>query len=296
MSGPGWKRSLALPAAVRLLWHESEPHPRDIPLEELYADLCFPRPEGSLPYLVANMVMTQNGEAAVQGRASTIGTPVDGIVLTRVRSAADALLTGSGTVVAEDVTAALPASEAARRKGSGRPPSLLAAVLAGRLDWDDRVLSRRFFTDPGFQRLIITGEHAPPDAVRRLKARGLEVARVRSTPEGQPDPLAALELLAGRGARVVVSEGGPRLLGSLLRARLVREYFLTTSPFATGDPGAPRPVAGPVTRGDGPLLLERISRYEQEFRDPATGARLIESYDRFRVVYPEQALAGSGAK
>jgi len=291
VSSPGWKRALALPDAVRLVWHESEPHPRDVAIADLYTDLTFPPPSAGLPYLVANMVMTQNGEAAVDGKAATIGTRVDGLVLTRLRVATDAVLTGVGTIVAEDVTAVLPEAEAARRAASGRPPRLLVAVLASRLAWAPEVLSRRLFTDPRFDRLVICGDGAPAEDVRRVEAHGVEVTRVASASDGRPDPAAALRALGTRGVRSLVSEGGPRVLASLFRARLTREYFLTTSPFAIGGDDAPRPLAADV---GGPVLLSRISRIEQAFADPTTGAPLVESYDRFRVVYPE-ATPGAGA-
>ncbi len=295
MNGAGWKRSLTLPTAVRLLWHESEPHPRDVPIGEFYTRLAFPDPSGPLPYLVANMVMTLNGEATVGGKAATIGTPVDGLALTRLRAAADAVLSGVGTVLAEDVTAVLPEAEIARRTAAGRPARLRAAVLASSLAWDDGVLSRRYFTDDRFDRLVITGARAAAAAVRRIQDRGIEVVRVASGPDGRPDPEAALRLLGERGARVVVNEGGPRILAGLLRARLVREYFLTLSPLVTGDPEALRPIGGGVTTGDRPVLLARVSRYEHAFQDPATGVGLVEAYERFRVVYPSQASPAGGA-
>ncbi len=284
--GPGWKRSLRLPASVRLAWHASEPHPRDVPIAGFYADLEFPAAPGALPYLVVNMVMTLNGEATIGGKAVTIGTPVDALALTRLRTAADALLSGAGTLLAEDVTAVLPEAASARRAASGRTPRLLASILASGVAWGPEVLSRRFFTDPRFDKLVITGERAVPADIRRVEAAGVEVVRVASDPSGRPDAAAALRLLAARGARIVLSEGGPRVLASLLRARLVREYFLTTSPCATGDPLALRPIAQDVTGTGRPLLLERVSRYEHAFQDPETGARLAESFDRFRVVYP----------
>jgi len=291
MNSPGWKRTLVLPDTVRLVWHESEPHPRDVAIGDLYADLTFPAPSAGLPYLVANMVMTQNGEAAVDGKAASIGTRVDGLVLTRLRVATDAVLTGVGTIAAEDVTAVLPDAEAARRVASGRPRRALVAVLASRLAWAPEVLSRRLFTDPRFDRLVICGSGASLEDVRRVEARGVEVIRVASSPDGRPDPAAALRALGARGIRSVVSEGGPRVLASLFRARLAREYFLTTSPFAVGGEDAPKPLAADV---GGPVLLSRISRIEQAFTDPTTGASLVEAYERFRVVYPE-APRGAGA-
>lgn len=286
MSGAGWKRSLPLPTAVRLVWHESEPYPRDVPIADLYTWLEFPSPRGPLPYLIANMVMTLNGEATVDGKATTIGTPVDGLVLTRLRAQADVVLSGVGTVLAEDFTAVLPDADAARRTAAGRSPRLLATVLATSLGWDAGALSRRFFTDPRFDRLVITGARAAAEDIRRLEDRGIEVARVASAADGRPDPAAALHLLGERGARLVVSEGGPRILSGLVRARLVREYFQTMSPLATGAADALRPITGDVTIEDRPVLLSRVSRYEYTFDDPTSGARLVEAYERFRVVYP----------
>lgn len=291
--GPGWKRTVPLPAAVRLVWHESEAFPQDVPIGALYADLEFPAPSHGLPYLVANMVMTQNGEAAAAGKAFPIGTPVDGLALTRLRVATDATLTGIGTVLAEDVTAVLPEVEAARRVAAGRPPRVLVAVMTSALAFGSETLSRRLFTDPRFDRVVVTSERAAADDVRRVQARGIDVIRVAPSPDGRPDPAAALRALGQRGLRSVVCEGGPRLLTSLLRARLVREYFLTTAPFVSGDAEAPRPVPGPL---DGPVLLSRVSRIEHAFRDPATRAPLVEALDRFRVVYSEASPpAGANA-
>jgi hypothetical protein len=130
MTPPDWKRTVPLPTTVRLAWHASESFPRLVPLDDLYDSLGWPVGSGDVPYLVANMVMTQNGEATIDGKASPIGTAVDGLVLTRLRRAADAVLSGSGTLVHDDVTAALPEAEARRRAAEGRSPRQLVAVVA----------------------------------------------------------------------------------------------------------------------------------------------------------------------
>ncbi len=286
MVRPSWKRSLPLPPSVRLVWHETEAYPREVPTGELYAHLEFPPSAGPLPYVVGNMIMTQNGEATVEGKSVTIGTRVDGFVLTRLRAATDAVLMGAGTLAAEDITGVLPDAEAARRTAAGRPPRLLIAVLASQLAWADDTLSRRFFTEPRFDKVILTGEAARPEHIRRVEARGVEVVRVPSDSAGRPDIAKALGILAARGVRCVVSEGGPRVLASLFHARAVREYFLTTSPLVTGSSRAPRPI-GELSDREEALLLSRVSRYEYAFQDPRTLARLVEAYDRFRVVYPE---------
>jgi riboflavin biosynthesis pyrimidine reductase len=289
VNGAGWKRAVPLPSSVRLVWHTTEPYPRDVPLDELYARIDVPPgPDALVPPVIANMVMTQNGEATIDGKASPIGTAVDRFALGRLRTSADVLLSGAGTMLAEDVTAVIPETDAGRRIAAGRAPRLLAALLATDVAWDDAVLSRRFFTDPRFDRLVITGSRPRVEDVRRLEARGVEVLRVQAGPDGRPIARAAVAALGARGARLVLTEGGPRVLASMLRGRLIVDYFLTTSPLVTGDPRALLPVAADVTAAGRPLLLSRLSRYEYAFRDPATGAALIEAYDRFRVVYPPQ--------
>jgi riboflavin biosynthesis pyrimidine reductase len=285
-SGAGWKRALSLPPTVRLVWHAAEPHPRGVPLDEFYARLDVPAGPDGLPPVIANMVMTQNGEATIDGKAAPIGTPVDRFVLGRLRTSADVLLSGAGTMLAEDVTATFPEADAPLRTAAGRGQRLLAALLATNLAWSDDVLARRFFTDARFDRLIITGDRATPDHVRRIEALNVEVLRVDAGSGGRPSVRAALRALGKRGARLVLTEGGPGVLASLLRERLVVDYFLTTSPLVTGEASALRPVGGDVTADGRPLLMSRVSRYEYGFRDPDTGAQLVEAYDRFRVVYP----------
>jgi len=268
------------------MWHVTEPHPRDVPLDEFYARIDAPPRRDGLPAVIGNMVMTQNGEATIDGKASPIGTPVDRFVLGRLRTSVDVLLSGTGTLLAEDVTAVMPEAEAARRVAAGRNPRLLVALVATELAWDDQVLAKRFFTDARFDRLILTGTRATPAHIRRVEALGVEVVRVDAGSDGRPDVRAALRALGARGARLVLTEGGPRVLASLLRERLVGDYFLTTSPLVTGDQHAHRTIGAEVTANGSPLLLSRVSRYEYAFSDPATGASLIEAYDRFRVVYP----------
>ena len=284
---PDWRRSVPLPPTVRLSWHEANPSPRDIPLNDLYASLVFPRTAGVWPYVVANMVMTQNGEATVRGKATTIGTAVDGLALTRLRSAVDAVISGSGTLLRDDVTAALPEPVAAARQAAGRSARLLAVVFASTLNWGADVFSQKFFTDRRFDKMIVTGDRPRVDEIRAVESRGVEVVRVAASPSGRPDVGGGLEALTARGVRQAVCEDGPHFLPSLFAARAVHEYFLTTSPLATGEPQVPRPISGSVAQGpNGAVFLSLLSRVEHTFRDPETGANLIEALERFRVAYP----------
>lgn len=296
MSRPDWKRTVPLPPTVRLAWHEADPFPRDIPLDAFYRSLGIPASHGSPPYMVANMVMTQNGEATVEGKATTIGTAVDGVALARVRSAVDAVVSGVGTLIHDDVTAGLPEAEVQRRIAQGRAPRLLAVVVASSLRWDAGVFARRFFGDSRFDKLVVVGGGAGPAETRAVERHGVEVLRVPSGPTGRPQIDAVMRALAARGVRSAVCEGGPRFLPSLFAARVLREYFLTTSPMLTGEEQAPKPVRGAVSADGSPVFLSRMSRHEHEFQDPGTGAGLMESFERFRVIYPEDSAARTSVR
>jgi 5-amino-6-(5-phosphoribosylamino)uracil reductase len=232
------------------------------------------------------MVMTQNAEATVLGKAFTIGTAVDALAMTRLRVAADAVLSGSGTLVHDDVTAVLPFDAAQMRVAAGKPPRLLVAVVASSVAFGADTLARAYFRQSGFDKLILTAPGAAPAAVEAVAQRGVDVEAVATGPDGRPSVRAVLEALYRRGIRSIVCEGGPRFLASLFAAHLVHEYFLTTAPILTGRPDAPRAVAGAVAPENAPLLLARLSRYEHPFQDPDSGARLVEAFDRFRLIYP----------
>ncbi len=75
-------------------------------------------------------------------------------------------------------------------------------------------------------------------------------------------PAGALaHLRAEHGVRVLLCEGGPSLLHSLLGEGLVDELFLTLAPVVVGDDSQPRIVAGgPLPGGARELGLRWVLR------------------------------------
>ena len=244
-----------LPAALRLIYHRDEPAPRDVPLEHVYADLTFP-PREPLPFVALNMVQTLDGAAAIGGRAWTIGTAVDHYLYRTLHGAVDAVLAGAGTLRAEDVVAGTHPHLRARRKAAGLPPTPTAVVLTAASSFDETVFGKRFFTGRGYPSLLLTTERARPADIDRVRALDVEVAVVATGDAGLVDIQAALRYLAARGMRRVLAEGGPRLATALLRQGLVDELFLTLTVRLSGDPAAPRILAGEAA-----IALDPISVY-----------------------------------
>src|SRR5262249_52353112 len=121
------------------------------------------------------------------------------------------------------------------------------------------VLSGSGLIDPGHPALEANALVLTTDAgASRL---GADVPTVSLGAGSELDARASFELLRARAARVILSEGGPRALGSLLAAGLVDELFLTVSPLLVGRSGLDERLAlveGTDLLEDGPLGAELL--------------------------------------
>jgi diaminohydroxyphosphoribosylaminopyrimidine deaminase/5-amino-6-(5-phosphoribosylamino)uracil reductase len=147
-----------------------------------------------------------------------------------LRASHDAIMVGSGTVLADDplLTCRLPGLE-------GRSPVRV-------------VLDRRQRIPPG-ARLVATARRAPtwlltsPDADPARRARlidhGVVVIDVPPDPAGGLDLAAALTALGERGLTRLLVEGGAQLAAALLRARLVDRLSWFHAPLLIGGDGVP---------------------------------------------------------
>jgi diaminohydroxyphosphoribosylaminopyrimidine deaminase / 5-amino-6-(5-phosphoribosylamino)uracil reductase len=151
-----------------------------------------------------------------------------------LRASHDAVMVGSGTVVADDpqLTCRLP--------GLGRRSPVRVVV--------DRHLAIRSNT-----RLVADAKQVPtwvitlpwPDGARRqaLLDRGVVVIEAGADAEGGIDFAAALTSLAERGITRLLVEGGGQLAAALARARLIDALAWVHAPLLIGGDGIPA-VAG----------------------------------------------------
>jgi len=120
-----------------------------------------------------------------------------------------------------------PAAEALAelRAWRGRPeqPLVVAVTTGASLDPAHPVLESGA--------LVLTTE----GAAARMRAALPGAAEVVAVNDGDTVDLArGLDLLRDRGCRVVLTEAGPSMFGSLVASRLVDELFLTVSPVLAG--------------------------------------------------------------
>jgi diaminohydroxyphosphoribosylaminopyrimidine deaminase/5-amino-6-(5-phosphoribosylamino)uracil reductase len=152
----------------------------------------------------------------------------------QLRHANDAILTGIGTVLADNPSLT-------DRTGLPRGRPLLRVVLDSELRTP---LDSALVTTAAGDLLIVCAASAPPDREATLLARGAEVLRVPSR-DMHLDLAAVFAALAERQLISVLVEAGSTLNGSLLRAGLAdklvlyyaeRELGLDALPFAVGFP------------------------------------------------------------
>lgn len=186
----------------------------------------FRRVRDGRPHVTLKLAVSADGKAGLPGRkpAQITGEAARARVQA-MRAMNDALLTGIGTVLADDpqLNVRLPGMEARSPvrvvlDSALRLPerSKLAASASRTLDW--------VFVEKGAQ----------PGHEKALTSAGVEVLRVDGK-DGRLDLLAVLRALAGRGITRVMVEAGPILSAAFLSADLVDEAALFRSPEPLGE-------------------------------------------------------------
>lgn len=183
------------------------------------------------PWVTAKWAMTLDGRVAAGGGDSRwISGPAARERVQRLRDGADAILVGSGTILADDPSLT-------RREASGEPkreqPLRVIADTRGAVPSTARV-----FTDGLAPTLWVTSlaRHAvPPPGIEHLAV---------PEAEGHLSLPTLLAALGERGIVEVLSEAGGGLTGGLFRAGLIHEVVAFVAPKLVGGDGG-SPWAGP---------------------------------------------------
>jgi riboflavin-specific deaminase-like protein len=189
------------------------------------------RPER--PYLVLNMVSSLDGKATIDWRTRGLSTELDRQLFHQLRTQADAVMVGAGTVRAERYGRMAKTDELRdkrEREGLARDP--LAVIVSARLDLPADL---PLLNEPEQRVVIATGSDAT------LPDLGDQVEYART---GDDLPLLMARLHEDHGVRSVLCEGGPTINSHLLAANLVDELFLTLNPKLAGGASALTIVAG----------------------------------------------------
>jgi riboflavin biosynthesis pyrimidine reductase len=224
------KRGRVLPLPLRLL--------------RLYGEFRMP-PAGSGPHVFSNFVSTLDGVVSLHAKGHLGGGDISGfsiqdrMVMGLLRAVADVVIVGSGTLEAdprhvwtpEAICPELAQAYFRLRTALAKVGQALNVVVSasGAID-----LRLPVFASGRVPVLILT---TPAGARRLSKQHPRDSITIRSIGRrgGSIAPSAILDEVArANPAGRILIEGGPRLLGSFYKERLVHEQFLSLAPQIAG--------------------------------------------------------------
>jgi riboflavin biosynthesis pyrimidine reductase len=202
-------------------------------LHHLYGRLGF-----TTPVVYSNFVASLDGVISLGSRPSAGSVisgkcPADRFLMGLLRACADAVVIGAGTLRAtpghlwtpNHVYPDLATEFTSLRSALGRAtePRLVVVTATGDIDASHPALVKGaiVMTTADGQKAI--GDRLPPtcEVVAMGKGKSLDVGK-------------AIGELRIRGLQVLLTEGGPHLIGELIEGGLLDEAFLTISPVIAG--------------------------------------------------------------
>lgn len=209
-----------------------------------------------------------NAATSVDGKLSsrrreqvTISGDDDFARVDEIRAAADAVLVGVGTVLADDPHLTLDdAALVSEREARGEPshPARVVADSRARTPLDARILDDEATT------YVLVSDAAPDDRCRALEERGATVVAAGDERVSFP---AAFDALESHGIERVMVEGGGEVIFSLFDAELVDELTLYVGSMVIGGRDAPTLADGEGFVDEFPrLTLQRVERIDDGVR------------------------------
>jgi diaminohydroxyphosphoribosylaminopyrimidine deaminase / 5-amino-6-(5-phosphoribosylamino)uracil reductase len=182
-----------------------------------------------LPFVTLKTALTLDGQIASQAGSTTwITSEPSREAVQRIRHAADALLTGIGTVLADN-------PRLSDRTGEPRRRRLLRAVVDSRLRMP---LVSKLVKDVQGDLVVFTTQSPDSPKARALQRAGVEVFRVPSRGR-HVDLRVVIRELGKREILNLVIEAGAELNGAALQAGIVDKMILFYAPKVMGTGGVP---------------------------------------------------------
>jgi diaminohydroxyphosphoribosylaminopyrimidine deaminase / 5-amino-6-(5-phosphoribosylamino)uracil reductase len=182
-----------------------------------------------VPFVTLKAALTLDGQIAMRaGRETAITGEMAHAEVQRMRHAADALLTGIGTVLADDPLLT-------DRSGLPRRRKLLRAVVDSQL----RIpIESRLVQSADSDVAVFTTERSDAAKGRALEKRGVKVVQIGAK-RGHVDLRKVLGTLGKRHVLSVLLEAGAALNGAALEAGIVDKMMLFYTPKIMGTGGVP---------------------------------------------------------
>jgi diaminohydroxyphosphoribosylaminopyrimidine deaminase/5-amino-6-(5-phosphoribosylamino)uracil reductase len=209
------------------------------------------------PFVILKSAMTLDGQLALpqpgKRKSSTwITSEESRAEVHRMRHASDALLTGIGTILADDPLLT-------DRSGLPRRRRLLRVILDSQLHLSPR---SRIVKTADDDLLVFTGVTIQSAKARVLQKAGVEIVSMKKR-AGHIDLQAVLKEMGKREILSVLLEAGSALNGAALAADIVDKVFLFYAPRFAGETGVPFATAKNLRHA--PLRALNIHQFGPDF-------------------------------
>ena len=176
------------------------------------------------PHITAKWATTEDGKVAETSGGGRITGDAAWRRVHAMRNAADAIITGVGSIRVDDSRLTVRPSPA-----DGRQPVRVVFDSRARTDPSARVLA----SNGGA--LVLTTAAAPRERLRRLEQAGAELLTCPAASSGRVDIDSALAALGARGLSTALLEAGPNLTGAFLAAGAVDSLAVFVAPWTMGE-------------------------------------------------------------
>jgi diaminohydroxyphosphoribosylaminopyrimidine deaminase/5-amino-6-(5-phosphoribosylamino)uracil reductase len=208
------------------------------------------------PFVILKTALTLDGKiAAREGSTTWITSEASREEVQRIRHTADGLLTGIGTVLADD-------PRMSDRTGKPRRRRLMRAVVDSRLRLP---LKSTLVKSAENDVMVFTLQPGDSPRARALERAGVQVVRVGAR-RGRVDLRAVIRELGKREILNLVIEAGAELNGAALEAGIVDKMILFYAPKIMGSGGVPMAQIAPSWFAKSPALTNlKLNRYGPDF-------------------------------
>nr|WP_319539710.1 2,5-diamino-6-(ribosylamino)-4(3H)-pyrimidinone 5'-phosphate reductase [uncultured Methanospirillum sp.] len=192
------------------------------------------------PYILVNVAVSADGKLSTRERRQVkISGSDDFDRVDIIKSGADAIMVGIGTILADDPSLTVKSPERiADRLSTGRPEHPVRIIIDSRARTppDARILHK----GPG-KRIIAVSSAAPDERIAALRPH----AEIITAGSEEVDLAALMEVLSSQGVRRLMVEGGGTLIAGLFNADLVDQLSMFVGNIIIGGSDAPTLADGP---------------------------------------------------
>jgi riboflavin biosynthesis pyrimidine reductase len=213
-------------------------------LARLYGCLRMPLPRAH-PHVYSNFVSTLDGVVSLNVKGHASGGDISGfsvqdrMVMGLLRAIADVVIIGAGTLgadrkhvwTAEAIFPQLADEYRRLRNALGKRGAPLNVVVSGNGGLDLRL---PVFASGKVPALIVTTTLGAKRLREQSASDSVEIRAVRGSASAIPASAILREVCRASAGKLILVEGGPRLLGDFYAERLIDEQFLTLAPQVAG--------------------------------------------------------------